>query len=111
MDASETLAKKNIECEVIDLRTLRPLDETAFLESVKKTHRAVVIDEGWRSGSLSAEICARIQEKVFYDLDAPVQRVCSAEAPAPYAKHLEDASLPSAGKIVACVEGIIHTNG
>jgi len=106
LDAAEALSPKGIECEVIDLRTLRPLDEAAFLESVRRTHRAVVIDEGWRSGSLSAEICARIQEKAFYDLDAPVQRVCSAEAPAPYAKHLEDASLPSAGKIVAAVEGI-----
>ena len=109
LEAAEGLASKSIECEVIDLRTLRPLDEATFLESVGKTHRAVVIDEGWRSGGLSAEICARIQEKSFYDLDAPVQRVCSAEAPAPYAKHLEDASLPSVGKIVASVEGICRT--
>ncbi|MGA2712550.1 MAG: alpha-ketoacid dehydrogenase subunit beta [Bryobacteraceae bacterium] len=110
-EAAETLARSSIECEVIDLRTLRPLDEATFLESIARTHRAVVIDEGWRSGSLSAEISARIQEKAFYELDAPVQRVCSAEAPAPYAKHLEEASLPSAQKIVAAVEGIIHPNG
>lgn len=110
LEAAEGLASKGIECGVIDLRTLRPLDEAAFLESVRKTHRAVVIDEGWRSGGLSAEICARIQEKAFYDLDAPVQRVCSAEVPAPYAKHLEDASLPSAAKIVACVEGMMRPN-
>lgn len=111
LDAAETLAHNSIECEVIDLRTLRPLDDATFFESIARTHRAVVIDEGWRSGSLSAEICARIQEKAFYELDAPVQRVCSAEAPAPYAKHLEEASLPSAQKIVAAVEGIIHPNG
>jgi pyruvate dehydrogenase E1 component beta subunit len=110
LDAAEALSPKGIECEVIDLRTLRPLDEAAFLESVRKTHRAVVIDEGWRSGGLSGEICARIQEKAFYDLDAPVQRVCSAEVPAPYAKQLEDASLPSAGKIVASVEGMMCRN-
>ncbi|HVW87818.1 MAG TPA: alpha-ketoacid dehydrogenase subunit beta [Bryobacteraceae bacterium] len=107
MNAADTLAGKNIECEVIDLRTLRPLDEAAFLESVARTHRAVVIDEGWRSGSISAEICARIQEKALYELDAPVQRVCSVEAPAPYAKHLEDAFLPTAGKIVSAVEGVM----
>ena len=71
--------------------------------------RAMQGYSGKPCGSLSAEICARIQEKAFYDLDARVQRVCSAEAPAPYAKHLEDASLPSAGKIVACVEGICRT--
>jgi len=110
LDAAEALSPKGIESEVIDLRSLRPLDEAAFLESVRRTHRAVVIDEGWRSGGLSAEICARIQEKAFYDLDAPVQRVCSAEVPAPYAKHLEDASLPSAARIIACVEGMIRAN-
>lgn len=110
LDAAEALSPKGIESEVIDLRSLRPLDEAAFLESVRRTHRAVVIDEGWRSGGLSAEICARIQEKAFYDLDAPIQRVCSAEVPAPYAKHLEDASLPSAARIIACVEGMIRAN-
>lgn len=110
LEAAEALAKKGIECEVIDLRTLRPLDNATIFESVARTHRAVVIDEGWRSGSLSAEVSARIQENVFYDLDAPVQRVCSAEAPAPYAKHLEEAALPTAEKVVTAVEGILHSH-
>jgi pyruvate dehydrogenase E1 component beta subunit len=79
---------------VIDLRTLRPLDMDTIFASVRKTRRVVVIDEGWRSGSLSAEILARVAESAFYDLDAPVARVCSAEVPIPYPKHLEDAALP-----------------
>ena len=79
---------------MIDLRTLRPLDDATILASVRRTHRAVVVDEGWRSGSLSAEISARIIEQAFYDLDAPVERVCTAEVPMPYARHLEEAALP-----------------
>jgi len=86
---------------VIDLRTLRPLDTETIIGSVSKTHRAVIVDEGWRSGSVSAEITARIVENAFYDLDAPVARVCSAEVPMPYAKHLEDAALPQVPAIVA----------
>jgi biotin carboxyl carrier protein len=86
---------------VIDLRTLRPLDDATFLESVARTHRAVVVDEGWRSGSLSAEISARITEQAFYELDAPVARVCSAEVPMPYAAHLEAGRPAERGGIVA----------
>ncbi|BCI87210.1 hypothetical protein NIIDMKKI_24160 [Mycobacterium kansasii] len=82
---------------------LRPLDTDTILESVRKTHRAVVIDEAWRSGSLAGEISAQIMEGAFYDLDAPVGRVCSAEVPIPYAKHLEEAALPQPAKIVAAV--------
>ena len=110
LEAAETLAQTGIEVEVIDLRTLRPLDDKTFLDSVRRTHRAVVVDEGWRTGSLSAEICARIQEKAFYDLDAPIARICSVEVPAPYAKHLEDASLPQAAAIVEIVAGMIHAH-
>ncbi len=110
LEAAETLAQRGIEVEVIDLRTLRPLDDETFMDSVRRTHRVVVVDEGWRTGSLSAEICARIQEKGFYDLDAPVARICSAEVPAPYAKHLEDASLPQAVAIVEAVEGMIRAH-
>ena len=80
--------------EVIDLRTLRPLDDATILGSVRRTHRAVIVDEGWRSGSLAAEVSARIMEQAFYDLDAPVERVCSAEVPMPYPRHLEEAALP-----------------
>ena len=84
--------------EVIDLRVLRPLDNATIIESVRKTHRAVVVDEGWRTGSLAAEISARIIEQAFFDLDAPVARVCSAEVPIPYAKHLEQAALAATGE-------------
>jgi pyruvate dehydrogenase E1 component beta subunit len=99
--AADALAEQGVSAEVVDLRTLRPLDDETFLASVRKTHRAVVVDEGWRSGSLSAEISARITEQAFYDLDAPVERVCSAEVPVPYAKHLEDAALPQPAGVVA----------
>ena len=71
------------------------------MASVRRTHRAVVVDEAWRTGSLAAEISARIMEQAFYDLDAPVERVCSDEVPIPYAKHLEDAALPQVADIVA----------
>jgi len=101
--ASEELAGDGVEAEVIDLRCLRPLDTDTIVTSVARTHRAVVIDEGWRSGSLSAEVASRITEEVFYDLDAPVSRICSAEVPMPYAKHLEDAALPRVEQVIAAV--------
>jgi pyruvate/2-oxoglutarate/acetoin dehydrogenase E1 component len=111
LSAAQTLAGKSIDVEVVDLRTLRPLDDATFLESVARTHRAIVVDEGWRSGGLSAEICARIQENAFYDLDTPIRRVCGAEVSAPYPKHLEDASLPKADKIVAAIEEMMRSHG
>jgi pyruvate/2-oxoglutarate/acetoin dehydrogenase E1 component len=101
LEAAEELSREGIEAEVIDLRTLRPLDDATFLASVRKTHRALVVDEGWRSGSLSAEISARIMEQAFYDLDGPVERICSAEVPMPYARHLEEMALPRKETIVA----------
>ncbi len=104
MEAAEELAGEGVDAEVIDLRTLRPLDNATIIGSVLRTHRAVVIDEGWRSGSLSAEISARITEKAFYELDAPVGRVCSAEVPMPYARHLELAALPSVAEIVEAAQ-------
>ena len=85
---------------MIDLRTLRPLDTQTILTSVRKTRRAVIVDEGWKTGSLAAEICTRIVEGAFYDLDAPLRRVCSEEVPMPYAKHLEDAAIPQVPQIV-----------
>ena len=100
LDAADELAKSGIEADVIDLRTLRPLDDQTFVESVRRTHRAVVVDEGWRSGSLAAEVGCRISEQALYDLDAPIERVCSAEVPIPYAKHLEEAALPQVDDIV-----------
>jgi len=104
--AAETLANQEIDAEVVDLRTLRPLDESTILESVQRTRRVVIVDEGWRSGSLSAEIAARIMEHGFYDLDAPVKRVCSAEVPIPYAQHLEAAALPQPERIVAAAKAL-----
>ena len=101
LEAAEEISREGIDAEVIDLRTLRPLDDETFLESVARTHRALVVDEGWRSGGLSAEISARIMEKAFFDLDGPVERICSAEVPMPYARHLEDAALPRKETIVA----------
>jgi len=99
-------AAEEVDGEVIDLRVLRPLDMAPILASVKKTRRAVVVDENWRSGSLAAEVMARIMEQGFYDLDAPVARVCSEEVPVPYARHLEEAALPQPEKIVAAVKGL-----
>ncbi|MEU0216609.1 alpha-ketoacid dehydrogenase subunit beta [Streptomyces sp. NPDC006265] len=99
--AADELAAEGVSAEVIDLRTLRPLDGAAIAASAARTHRAVVIDEAWRTGSLAAEVSARIAEESFYDLDAPVERVCSAEVPIPYARRLEEAALPQVADIVA----------
>jgi pyruvate dehydrogenase E1 component beta subunit len=107
LEAADQLAAKNVAAEVIDLRTLRPLDEKTLVESVQRTHRAVIVDEGWRSVGLAAEVGMRLMEQAFYDLDAPVQRVCSAEVPVPYAKHMEDAALPQVAQIVATVEAML----
>ena len=105
--AAEELAGSGIEAEIVDLRSLRPLDDATILASVAKTHRVVIVDEGWRSCSLSAEVAMRIVEQGFYDLDAPIARVCSEEVPIPYPKHLEDAALPSQARIVAAVRGMM----
>jgi pyruvate dehydrogenase E1 component beta subunit len=107
MAAAEELARSRIEAEVVDLRTLRPLDMETILGSVRRTRRAVIVDEGWKSGSLAGEIGARIAEEAFYDLDAPIARVCSAEVPIPYPKHLEDAALPQPPRIVEAAKGMI----
>jgi len=107
LDAAAVLAGENIEAEVIDLRTLRPLDDRTIVASVAKTRRAIIVDEGWRSGSLAAEICMRIVEQAFWELDAPIGRVCSEEVPIPYARHLEEAALPQAPKIVAAVKAAL----
>lgn len=104
--AARRLAETGIDAEVIDLRSLRPIDDATVLASVRKTRRVVVVDEGWRSGSLAAEVVARIAEQAFYDLDAPPARVCSEEVPIPYARHLEEAALPQPDGIVAAVRGL-----
>jgi pyruvate dehydrogenase E1 component beta subunit len=107
LDAANGLARDGMDIEVIDLRTLRPLDMTTITESVQRTRHAVIVDEGWKSGSLSAEIAARIVETSFYDLDAPIARVCTAEVPIPYPKHLEDAALPQPFTIAAAVRQVL----
>lgn len=101
LQAAQELEAQGISAEVLDLRVLRPLDEASILASVRKCRRAVVIDEGWRSGGLAAEVMARISEQAFYELDAPLARVCSQEVPIPYAAHLEQAALPQVAQIVA----------
>ena len=111
LDAAEELAAQGIEAEVLDLRVLRPLDDATIMASVARTHRAVVVDEGWRSGSLAAEISARIMEQAFWDLEAPVARVCSAEVPIPYAAHLEQAALPQVPDLVAAAREVLDPRG
>jgi pyruvate dehydrogenase E1 component beta subunit len=109
--AAERLASEGLEAEVLDLRVLRPLDEAAILASVARTHRAVVVDEAWRSGSLAAEVSARIMEGAFFELDAPVARVCTREVPLPYARHLEQAALPQPEDVVAAVHAQVDGHG
>jgi pyruvate dehydrogenase E1 component beta subunit len=106
--AAESLAGEGIDAEVVDLRSLRPLDTPTLVAAVARTHRAVVVDEGCRSGGISAEIASRLMEHAFYELDAPVARVCSAEVPMPYPKHLEDAALPSVARIVAASRAVMR---
>jgi pyruvate/2-oxoglutarate/acetoin dehydrogenase E1 component len=108
LEAAAQLAAEGIEAEVIDLRSLRPLDTPALLASVEKTHRALVVDEGWRTGGLPAEIAARIQEGAFYSLDAPVGRLGAAEVPIPYPRHLEQAALPQVPGIVEAARALVR---
>ncbi|HJV88548.1 MAG TPA: pyruvate dehydrogenase complex E1 component subunit beta [Noviherbaspirillum sp.] len=107
LEAAQGLAEEGIDAEVIDLRVLRPLDTATIAASVRRTHRVVVVDEGWRTGSFAAEIVARIAEEVFYELDAPPARVCSAEVPIPYPRHLEEAALPQAKTIAAAARQVV----
>ena len=108
LEAARLLAAEGVEAEVIDLRTLRPLDDATLAASVRRTHRALIVDEGWRSGSLAAEIGMRLVEQVFYELDAPIARVCTAEVPIPYPRHLEEAALPSVAAIVAAAKELVR---
>ena len=106
--AAEALAPEGIEAEVLDLRVLRPLDEATVVESVSRTRRCVVVDEGWRSGSLAAEVAARLADVAFFELDAPVRRVCGREVPIPYPAHLEEAALPQVAQIVAEARALVR---
>jgi pyruvate dehydrogenase E1 component beta subunit len=107
MAAAQALAGEGIEAEVVDLRVLRPIDTATVLASVRKTRRVLVADDGWRSCSLAAELLARVAEEAFYDLDAAPARVCCAEVPIPYARHLEEAALPDAPRIVAAARRLV----
>ncbi|MFC3626003.1 alpha-ketoacid dehydrogenase subunit beta [Vogesella amnigena] len=109
--AAEELARAGIQAEVIDLRVLRPLDSATVIASVNRTHRCLIVDEGWRSGSISAEIAARLADEALYELDAPVRRVCSAEVPVPYAAHMETAALPQVADIVAAARALLQPAG
>jgi len=108
LDAAEALAAEGIEAEVIDLRTLRPLDKEAVLKSLKKTNRMVVVEEGWATCSISSEIVAIAMEEGFDDLDAPVLRVTNEDVPLPYAANLEKLALVNADKIVAAVKKVTY---
>ena len=108
LDAAAALAAEGIEAEVIDLRSLRPLDMSTVVASVAKTRRVVIVDEGWKSGSISAEIGMRLVEQAFFELDAPIRRVCSAEVPMPYAAHLEQAALPQPATIAAAARSLVR---
>jgi pyruvate dehydrogenase E1 component beta subunit len=107
LGAAEELAREGIEAEVLDLRVLRPLDNATIFTSVARTRRCVIVDEGWKSGSISAEISARLAEDLFFELDAPIRRVCSREVPTPYAAHMEEAALPRVADIVAASRGLV----
>ena len=107
LEAADALEQEGISAEVIDLRVLRPLDTATVIESVARTHRCVIVDEGWKSGSISAEIAARLAEEALYELDAPIRRVCAREVPVPYAAHMEEASLPQVADIVAAARGLV----
>ncbi|OGL05636.1 MAG: pyruvate dehydrogenase [Candidatus Rokubacteria bacterium RIFCSPLOWO2_02_FULL_68_19] len=111
LQAADLLAVEGIDAEVIDLRSLRPLDTPTLLASIARTHRALIVDEGWRMCSFAAEVSAQLMEGGFYDLDGPVARVCSAEVPMPYAKHMEDAALPQPASIVATVHEMLRRHG
>ena len=108
LEAAKTLSAEGINAEVIDLRSLRPLDDETIMKSVAKTHRVMIVDEGWKSGSISAEIMARINEQAFFELDAPMGRVCTVEVPIPYASHLEQAALPQSEKIVVMARKLME---
>jgi pyruvate dehydrogenase E1 component beta subunit len=108
LKAAEELAKEGIEAEVIDLRTLRPLDTETILESVKKTSRAVTVEEGWQQNGVGAELAARIMEGAFDYLDAPVARVSGKDVPMPYAANLEKLALPSVAEVVAAAKAVCY---
>jgi pyruvate dehydrogenase E1 component beta subunit len=107
LKAADELAKEGVEAEIVDLRTLRPLDMDPVIESFKKTNRAVVVEEGWKSFGIGAEVSARIYEQAFDYLDAPVRRVAQKEVPLPYNRALEQHALPQVEDVVAAVKEVL----
>ncbi len=110
LSAAEGLEEEGVSVEVVDLRSLRPLDDQTIMTSVKKNNKVLIVDEGWKSGGISAEITARIVEQNFYDLDAPIERICGVEVPIPYAKHLEEAAVPQVDQIVLRAKQMVGQN-
>jgi pyruvate dehydrogenase E1 component beta subunit len=108
LKAAEELAKDNIEAEVMDLRTLKPMDIEAILESVRKTNRLVTVEEGWRQSGVGAEIAATVMEQAFDWLDAPVIRVTGKDVPMPYAANLEKLALPSVAEVIEAVKAVCY---
>jgi pyruvate dehydrogenase E1 component beta subunit len=108
LEAADALSKEGIEAEVIDLRVLRPLDNATLFKSIAHTRRCLIVDEGWRSGSISAEIAARLADEMFFELDAPIRRVCSREVPIPYAAHMEEAALPRTSEIIEVARALVR---
>jgi pyruvate dehydrogenase E1 component beta subunit len=100
LQAASELEKQGVSAEVVDLRCLRPLDTQTLFKSVNKTHRVLVVDEGWRTGSLASEVCALVAEHCFWSLDAPPNRICSKEVPIPYPQHLERAATPQVAQVI-----------
>ncbi|MGH7352509.1 MAG: alpha-ketoacid dehydrogenase subunit beta, partial [Candidatus Methylomirabilales bacterium] len=111
LQAADLLSQEGIEAEVVDLRSLRPLDTETVLASVRKTHRALTVEEAWRTYGIGAEIASRIQEEVFDDLDAPIRRVSGVEVPLPYAKNLEQAAIPDAQRVMKAVKEVLARTG
>jgi pyruvate dehydrogenase E1 component beta subunit len=105
--AADQLSKEGIQVEIVDLRTLRPLDMEPVIESFKKTNRAVIVEEGWRSFGVGAEVAARLYEEAFDYIDAPIKRVAQAEVPLPYNRNLEQMALPKADDIVKAVKEVL----
>lgn len=107
LEAAQLLAQEGIDAEVVDLRTLRPLDTETVVRSVKKTNRAIIVEEDWRSFGVGAEVAARLVEEAFDYLDAPIQRVATAEVPMPYARNLEQAALPKVEDVVRVAKNLL----
>jgi pyruvate dehydrogenase E1 component beta subunit len=110
LKAAETLAKENIECEVIDLRTIRPLDYQTVFESVKKTNRLVILEESWPFGNISTEITYQVQNQIFDYLDAPIEKINTADTPAPYSPVLLNEWLPNEGDVIKAVKKVLYHN-